>query len=980
MTQRFPKIVILNFVIFFFLNTISFGSETGKIAGRVLDKNTKEPLIGANVMIVAVWENNEPIKLSNPIGAATDVDGRYFILNLRPGEYNIKCSMMGYKKQEITKVKVFIDKTSEVNFDLEIEPIQSEEVIITAFQPNRVERDLTATKQTYNTEEIEIIAGIKDVADILELQADVIDNHFRGGREGESLSLIGGANINNPLSSKRTFQPLVSGLKTVEVLTSGFSAEYGNAQSGVINMIPKEGGEKWSVRLNYELDLPHYQLWNGNPYSVDNMPFFKKLSQLNEWLTYYISDGNKKWLIREWSKYIPKSDHYSNITDSVLKTELMYNDSLSAAKMAMTSWLQMARRVGLENETSPFKRFEITAGGPVSNRIKFFIAASQTKEEPIVSVPIPDLNYQLMTNLSIQPSNNDKFIISYTYNYSFKNDVGKPTNWFDLVIGNPKTVQNINLGGLNWTHLFSQATFLDFAFQWLNTDEILRPEFMDPDRFVSTAYNGATAGTSTSNTYAGRYDNTPTGHRVNNVSLSRGSTKTNTYTINTSLSSQINSFNFLKSGLQFQYYDINVNEEYHLSTPGDMTYSRYRLFPYEGAIYLQDKMEFEGFVANIGLRLDFYNFNMKYFSNIFTPLFNPKYPEEGKARDENYALKENTKLNGRLAPRLGISFPVSENTVFHLNYGTFLQRPPFQYVLSSEMSARGNIIEIGNPRLKPEKTSAWDIGIVQALPEDFRLDISAYYKDVKDLIEQAVYVNSSNERYVNYTNRDYANIKGFNINLERFKGILNFYLRYNYQIAKGKASAPGGALVTIYETPLTDGSNIDLPDPRDILMDYDRTHRLIANIGINTDKETGPEIFGFRPLADFAISATFRFQSGQPYTYDEKLLGLIFNKRMPDSYELKMRIQKAIKIGDYRFLVYLEGYNLLNLKEFSSQVFTNKEYLLRYLNGERDSLIWYDGTYSENPNSAREIYQYSDADKIYRNQPRYFRFGIRAQL
>ena len=146
-----------------------------------------------------------------------------------------------------------LTKQQQLNFELQSEEFQSEEIVVTAYRAPKIEIDRTSTKQVFNISEIEGIAGVNNIEDIIALQADVVDDHFRGGREGESLYLLGGASINNPINASKAFSPIVTGLQQVEVFTSGFSAEYGNAQSGVVNMVPKEGGDTWSTRIGYSI-------------------------------------------------------------------------------------------------------------------------------------------------------------------------------------------------------------------------------------------------------------------------------------------------------------------------------------------------------------------------------------------------------------------------------------------------------------------------------------------------------------------------------------------------------------------------------------------------------------------------------------------------------------------------------------------------------------------------------------------------------
>lgn len=128
------------------------------------------------------------------------------------------------------------------------------------------------------------------------------------------------------------------------------------------------------------------------------------------------------------------------------------------------------------------------------------------------------------------------------------------------------------------------------------------------------------------------------------------------------------------------------------------------------------------------------------------------------------------------------------------------------------------------------------------------------------------------------------------------------------------------------------------------------------------------------------MTLTFKYQSGRPYTDDEKLLGLVFNKRIPSFQDLRLRVQKTFRVGGFKYAAYLEGYNILNYKEWSRRIFTDEGLLKRWKRGDRNELIWYDPTFEEDPNERRVIYQYSDANSVYDNEPRYFRIGLRIQM
>jgi hypothetical protein len=146
--------------------------STGKISGTVKDAASGEPLIGANVVI-----------LGTSLGASTDLDGNYFILNIPTGRYSIQASMIGYQRVIQRDVIVDIGRTTAADFQLKASAIEQEAVVVEATRPD-VEREKTSTSEIIRSEDVQQIAGMRDINDVIGLAADVTDGHFRGGRSG----------------------------------------------------------------------------------------------------------------------------------------------------------------------------------------------------------------------------------------------------------------------------------------------------------------------------------------------------------------------------------------------------------------------------------------------------------------------------------------------------------------------------------------------------------------------------------------------------------------------------------------------------------------------------------------------------------------------------------------------------------------------------------------------------------------------------
>ncbi len=954
------KKYILFFLITAFHSSFLLAGETGKIAGKVVDKQTGEALPGANVIVTSVWSGDREMKLDNPFGAASDVNGEYFIINVPPGSYSVQVSFIGYKGEKRTRVRVQVDKTTRLDFELQPISIAGEEVVVTAYKPNTVEVDLTATKQTYQIEDIESIAGVADITDILELQADVVDDHFRGGRVGEALYMIAGANIVNPLNNQRAFRPIVTGLQEVEVYTSGFSAEYGNAQSGVINMITKEGKDKWETRVELSTTAPYYKTWGGSVYSPDNLMFFDALNDPEEWLKENPTQpGKPLWDMGYGAPvYLPPRVEWP-------PNPLTHQDSVLMGNIGRKAWLVSFRDIGMEYDNVPDYRLDFTTGGPISKNARVFLAARQTMVQPRVPTPQNDAERQIMSNLVYTPNSNNKVKFTFIFDNQFSNVLG--SNWlrymFDRTLSVPKLASTTKQYGVEWKHVFSPSSFMDWKFKTLDILTERRIELLREDQFTEDYSSHRNWVSFTA----------PHRHETGKIADDRGDQRTLSYNLNGSLTSQVNHNNLLKAGLQFTYYHVDVDMDMNASNVGSYRNVSFLAFPYEGALYFQDKMEFQGLIANIGFRFDFYNLNAEYYADEFSPLRNPYYDptlpylERGKYYDPQLAKKEKTKLYTRLQPRIGISFPVSDRSVFHLNYGTFTQRPNFNQIFYSQVTMFNEIEVLGNPRLKPENTKAYDVGLVQGMPYGFYLDVSAYYKDVTDLVETAYFFDEQQTVYRTYRNRDYADIKGFHVNLEKKTGFLRGYVRYNYESAKGKSSNDLDAPVTYFEKPAEGQEPIELPDPEDIYLDYDRTHKMVFNLRFRTAKDFGPEVIGVNPLADLSFSTTMRVMSGRPYTWDETGRGLKFNKRTPWEKNLKLRVEKRIRIAKNIITVYGEAFNILNDKVFYySRVFRNDRNVVKWEKDREHIEI-----YTEYPPyfTSQRIY-------IFNNQPRHYRFGL----
>ncbi len=221
---------LFRLLIIFFIS-IAFAQTTGKIIGKVLDSETNEPIAGANVMLV-----------DTKLGASTDLDGDFMILNVPPGTYSLEFQMIGYNTVKREGVLVSVNRTVSTTVELTSAVLESEVIIVTA-EKVAIKSDQTSSIRNISSDDIKILP-VDFVGQIVELQPGVVGNHFRGGRSTEVAYMIDGVMVTDPLFRQDQMvevNPTV--VEDMEVITGIFNAEYGNAMSGVVNIITKEGSK-----------------------------------------------------------------------------------------------------------------------------------------------------------------------------------------------------------------------------------------------------------------------------------------------------------------------------------------------------------------------------------------------------------------------------------------------------------------------------------------------------------------------------------------------------------------------------------------------------------------------------------------------------------------------------------------------------------------------------------------------------------------
>lgn len=277
---KFSPTKIFLIVILFTINVLHAG-QTGKLTGKIKDASAGEPLIGANVLIEGT-----------SFGTASDVDGNYVILNIPPGKYNVKYSYIGFETVIVNSVVIVADQTTNLSVELNSQTVQVGEVIVTANKP-MIQRDLTSSISTISREEIEALP-VSTFTELLSLQAGVVGDgsnlHVRGGRSNEVAYMIDGMLVTDPLLGGLATSVNNDAIQELNLLSGTFNAEYGNALSGIVNIITRDGSDKFSGKIEYrtsEFGVEKYSTLheariNGSisgPIYFNDLKFFASLEQ-----------------------------------------------------------------------------------------------------------------------------------------------------------------------------------------------------------------------------------------------------------------------------------------------------------------------------------------------------------------------------------------------------------------------------------------------------------------------------------------------------------------------------------------------------------------------------------------------------------------------------------------------------------------------------------------------------------------------------
>ncbi len=846
----------------------------GKIAGTVVDAATGESLPGANVVIVGTSQ-----------GAVTDADGNFIILRVRPGTYSVRAQFIGFTAQVITGVKVRVDQTTRLSYSIREEIIEGEEIVITA-ERGVVQMDRTTTTAVVDAEQLEALP-VNSISDAINLQAGVVDGRFRGGRSGEVAYLVNGVPINNVFNGQAAFEVEQNMVSSLEVISGVFNAEYGQAQSGVVNIVTKEVSPKWSAEfLGYV----------GTISSSRRVDFMTRTTGpgLNLHASDFRTDSFK---LSDTKDFRNLSDVQLSLGGPLIKDKLgiqvtgrVLDDKGNLAGRRL--FAPSDSSTGLNSGRDP-STWNIQSTGDGK-----FVPYGRSTRYSLNGTLMAKLSRtaRLEYNLFLQ----DGDFLNYGHNTKYVPQ-GSNTGYFGSqthILSLRYTLGTNSFGSVSYSYL--RDKFDSYLHDCTVSNDLGRLNCKDGGVYEwpqKRSLNGQNA------------------FVVGGNDLFTNDELTETHTIVADFSSQIGLTHLVKTGILVRLHSLDnrsfgiersarTNNEPRVS-PDVFADNRLGARPKEFSAYVQDKMEFTGLIVNAGVRFDY--FDADYL--IPTDWRQAEKSEIVDPTNKTQLISNRTKapVKTQISPRLGIAFPISATGVMRFSAGLFFQIPQLSLLYTNpeyEVNPASSSNQFGNPALSPERTLAFEVGLQQGLTPDIGLELTIFSKDVRNLTGQEVLRTPTGDFAIRWINRDYGTIRGLTFSLfDRPGGLISWTVDYTLQFAEGTSSDPGEAFGR-QQSGLEEILSL-------VRLNWDRRHVLNSSVTISPGK-------------GFSVTLLNRFRSGTPYTTLRNFVRstLTNNADRPLQYWSDLRAYFTPPFIDANFQIFVQVQNLFD-NDIKNQVYAD---------------------------------------------------------
>ncbi|MBI4428821.1 MAG: TonB-dependent receptor [Ignavibacteriales bacterium] len=928
--MKFGTICLLLLSILVFSNLFANGT-TGKIAGTVSDARTGEKLIGVNVTIDGL-----------PLGTSTNVEGYYVILNVPPGVYNVKASYIGYAASTIAEVRVSIDQTTVVDFSLTEATISGQEVVVVATRPV-VQPDVGASRASLDYREIANLP-ITQISTVVGLQAGVQGLSVRGGSVDQTAFVLNGLTLRDERDNSPYTAVSLLAVQEIQIQTGGFTAEYGNVRSGVINVVTKEGSpQRYNLGASVRYRPPQRKYFGMPPNSYDSYWIRPYLDPDVAWT------GTDNGVWDDWTRrqYKEFRGGWNEIARLLLADTDPTNDISPQAAQQVFLW-QHRKNFDI---TKPDYDIDIGLGGPVPGgenlgNLRFYSFFRQTTGQYAIPLSRNDItDWSGSVKITSDIGQGMKLMLEGIIGKNQAVDANQSgvygridgtadmgdlmnrvsfidTRLFSTDYWAPNHVDRSVLGA-KFTHVLSPETYYEVVAQRFHSDYSTNPGKLRDTSRIYKFGNGYYLDEAPFGFFPNPGIHSLTGidgmRMAVGMSNARDSSKLTTYSLKGDFVSQIDRYNQVKAGVEFALTDNQVNYgSVDLVLPSGRSSSKWRTYPKRFEAYIKDKLEFEGMIVDAGVRFAFSYAGGEWYS--YDP-FTKAFKGTKSYGIDSLLNKAPTEKVTAWMPRLNVAFPITENAKLFFNYGHFRQLPlPENLFLVRHETASGDIVRLANPNLPLPKTVAYELGYEHNLLDMFLLRLSGYYKDVSDQSYLVNYIGIDNKpNYTVTTNNSYVDIRGFEFTLTKNRGDwAQGFVNYTYQVStSGNFGRP-----RYYEDAVLQRSDerINVTVNRPVPRPYAR-----LNVDFFTPDDFGPDFGGVRLLGDLRMNILASWTSGFYFTWvgGGSQPGIVNNIQWVDQYGADLRFSKGLRFGGLNFELFMDVINVFNIKQLTTYGFVD---------------------------------------------------------
>ena len=874
-------------VLLVFLATAAAGQDKGSVSGKVIDKKTGHAVPFATVTVLGAQR-----------GGLTDSEGRYLITGVPADTFEVRVQFLGFAPSSKPGVLVTPGKTTVANFELSEIVVREEKVFEVKAERRLVEVKQGTTIRSVNASEIRNLP-VQTIGDVLQQQAgintDADQIHVRGGRTDETIFVVNGVTNRDLVTGSSTAGQLnARSVAEVNVATGAYDVRYGNALSGVVEITLKEGGEALSGGVTTSAGRyggRGLQLVVGGP-----DPALGRLARA-----------------------IRAPGSFSSILDvsaSLYDTRYRFLDGRDGGAVS-----SMFKPVF---ETSPFPRlrsgYEDSFFGKRFTYGNFF-------------TPAADNRWALRYGLTWKPGAQDKIHLNFSkriaidqgFSRSFvdaRGNVGDPAYkwiWAHRIDHAPTIFEDNVQTSLEWRRTLSTTSYMRMQFAryffaqqqgvmgkrfryWDEVEGVWKTDYEQPqDRalFDSTDVRA-------SDYFNDSGDDDTFEDR-----------RTTSYGFQASVTQRTLRHHELEMGIDHDFQSVqfvHVEKPWIFDPDGlGESHDVWSVHPWVGDFYVRDRLDYEGFTANVGLRCDYWFLGREAERAIADPGNAFITPERRAEFHDATSSFFGRRVKLKFSPRVIVAHPISEHSSFFFNYGQFTQNPSYKYVYSRLTSISSESYQlVGNPNLNPQVSVNYEVGAKHQFLPRAAVNLTFFVKDIYDYPKSTLFargeagLGETPTPILIYLNGSFARSRGFEIEFEKRRSHnWSGKVTYTFQQIKGKDSDP-------YEQKAIQENGGDAAETRlsETFVDWNRPHKLAMNFDLRFNEEP--------PLAWLANTGLNLFVQGltgrayTPVTSAGNPLGDANSGNAPFQITTDLKLNRSIVLGGKKLDLSLAGTNIFN--------------------------------------------------------------------